>query len=104
MGSALSQEPKNNRQNTMPIDRVQRLEPITRSDPNKSKASVWKRHWVDDESKIHCFALLARDLSITWGDDQRYWQWTVSKGEEYNVFLLKYFFPLVFFSKIRSSN
>ncbi|XP_074568712.1 protein PHLOEM PROTEIN 2-LIKE A1-like [Curcuma longa] len=84
----LPQEPKNNGQTTteVPIEWVEHLEPITRSDSNKSKANVWKKHWVDDGSKIHCFALFARDLSITWGDDQRYWQWTVSKGAEDSEF------------------
>lgn len=44
MGLAPSQEPKNHGQTNTeaPIKRVEHLEPITRSDPNKSKANVWK--------------------------------------------------------------
>ncbi|CAL5017903.1 unnamed protein product [Urochloa decumbens] len=33
-----------------------------------------KKYWVDNENK-NCFKILATDLSITWGDDTRYWKW-----------------------------
>ncbi|KAJ8484884.1 hypothetical protein OPV22_017369 [Ensete ventricosum] len=38
-----------------------------------------KKYWVDEKTGGNCFALVARDLSITWGDDPRYWQWLPMK-------------------------
>ncbi|XP_065013404.1 lectin-like [Musa acuminata AAA Group] len=38
-----------------------------------------KKYWVDEKTGANCFALVARDLSITWGDDPRYWQWLPMK-------------------------
>ncbi|XP_044509079.1 protein PHLOEM PROTEIN 2-LIKE A1-like [Mangifera indica] len=32
-----------------------------------------------DESKINSFVLYAKTLSITWGDDERYWKWTTEE-------------------------
>ncbi|XP_071702707.1 lectin-like [Rutidosis leptorrhynchoides] len=34
-----------------------------------------KKYWVDNVSHANCFMVFARDLSITWGEDNRYWQW-----------------------------
>ncbi|KAH7837926.1 hypothetical protein Vadar_019626 [Vaccinium darrowii] len=34
-----------------------------------------KKYWVDGKSNKNCFMLFARDLSITWGEDKRYWHW-----------------------------
>ncbi|KAG2688087.1 hypothetical protein I3760_09G077500 [Carya illinoinensis] len=33
-----------------------------------------EKYWVDKNSK-NCFFLYARNLTITWGADKRYWQW-----------------------------
>uniref|UniRef100_A0A1D1YYU8 Protein PHLOEM PROTEIN 2-LIKE A1 n=1 Tax=Anthurium amnicola TaxID=1678845 RepID=A0A1D1YYU8_9ARAE len=34
-----------------------------------------KKFWVDEKSGCNCFTLFARELSITWGNDKRYWEW-----------------------------
>ncbi|XP_042520925.1 lectin-like [Macadamia integrifolia] len=34
-----------------------------------------KKYWIDPKTGYNCFMLFARDLSITWGDDNRYWKW-----------------------------
>jgi hypothetical protein len=34
-----------------------------------------KKYWVDGKSNKNCFMLFARDLTITWGADTRYWHW-----------------------------
>ncbi|CAL9123832.1 unnamed protein product, partial [Musa textilis] len=44
-----------------------------------SSSNKRKKHWVDEKTGANCFALVARDLSITWGDDPRYWQWLPTK-------------------------
>ncbi|KAJ4976956.1 hypothetical protein NE237_002062 [Protea cynaroides] len=38
-----------------------------------------KLYWVDPKSGCNCFMLFARDLSITSGEDKRFWQWTSMK-------------------------
>ncbi|XVF87047.1 hypothetical protein PTKIN_Ptkin18bG0089300 [Pterospermum kingtungense] len=38
-----------------------------------------KKYWVDKKLNKNCFMLFARDLSITWGEDQRYWHWSYQK-------------------------
>ncbi|KAL3654582.1 hypothetical protein CASFOL_001567 [Castilleja foliolosa] len=34
-----------------------------------------KKYWVEKESNRNCFFLFARDLSITWAEDNRFWAW-----------------------------
>ncbi|MCD7448345.1 hypothetical protein HAX54_040791 [Datura stramonium] len=34
-----------------------------------------KKYWIDRANKANCFMLYAKDLSITWGEDDRYWNW-----------------------------
>ncbi|KAL6992049.1 hypothetical protein U1Q18_010160 [Sarracenia purpurea var. burkii] len=34
-----------------------------------------KKYWVERKSNSNCFMLYSRDLSITWGEDPRYWNW-----------------------------
>ncbi|KAH9310905.1 hypothetical protein KI387_025940, partial [Taxus chinensis] len=34
-----------------------------------------KKFWLDQATGKLCFMLSARDLAITWGDDNRYWHW-----------------------------
>jgi hypothetical protein len=34
-----------------------------------------KMYWVEKNSIKNCFMLFARDLSITWSEDTRFWQW-----------------------------
>ncbi|XP_060192644.1 lectin-like [Lycium barbarum] len=34
-----------------------------------------KKYWVDKKSNGNCFMLYARDLLITWAEDNRYWRW-----------------------------
>ncbi|KAF5779269.1 putative phloem protein [Helianthus annuus] len=38
-----------------------------------------KKYWVDKASHGNCFLVYARDLSITWGEDNRYWCWPCIK-------------------------
>ncbi|CAI9284390.1 unnamed protein product [Lactuca saligna] len=37
------------------------------------------KYWVDKASNGNCFLVFARDLSIAWQDDNRYWHWTSIK-------------------------
>lgn len=37
------------------------------------------KHWVEKESKKKCFMLYARGLSITWAENDSYWQWVTQK-------------------------
>jgi len=39
-----------------------------------------KKFWIEQATGKLCFMLSARNLNITWGDDDRYWHW-VSKDE-----------------------
>ncbi|KAG8385123.1 hypothetical protein BUALT_Bualt03G0009000 [Buddleja alternifolia] len=34
-----------------------------------------KKYWVEKESNRNCFILFARDLLITWAEDNRFWHW-----------------------------
>ncbi|KAK3037087.1 hypothetical protein RJ639_029929 [Escallonia herrerae] len=34
-----------------------------------------KKYWVHRTSYHNCFMLFARDLAITWADDERFWHW-----------------------------
>ncbi|KAK3009338.1 hypothetical protein RJ639_013420 [Escallonia herrerae] len=34
-----------------------------------------KKYWVERTSHHNCFMLFARDLVITWADDERFWHW-----------------------------
>ncbi|KAK2991706.1 hypothetical protein RJ640_019498 [Escallonia rubra] len=34
-----------------------------------------KKYWVERISHHNCFMLFARDLAITWADNERYWHW-----------------------------
>ncbi|PWA73923.1 phloem protein 2-A1 [Artemisia annua] len=38
-----------------------------------------KKYWVDKASNDNSFMVFARDLSITWGEDSRYWHWPYIK-------------------------
>ncbi|KAJ0081720.1 hypothetical protein Patl1_11886 [Pistacia atlantica] len=61
--------------------------PIDKSSPNKIKDQLYSgKYWVNNESGSNSFMLFARDLSVTWGDDQRYWKWTSLK-ETSDVFV-----------------
>ncbi|KZV42513.1 hypothetical protein F511_38538 [Dorcoceras hygrometricum] len=35
----------------------------------------WQKYWVEKETNNNCFMLFARDLSITWAEDGRFWNW-----------------------------
>ncbi|KAK9920846.1 hypothetical protein M0R45_029387 [Rubus argutus] len=43
------------------------------------------KYWLDKKSN-NCFMVYPRDLNITWGEDNRYWQWP-SLEETSNVFI-----------------
>lgn len=34
-----------------------------------------QKYWVDEKTGYKCFMLFPRGLSITWGEDTRYWNW-----------------------------
>jgi hypothetical protein len=34
-----------------------------------------QKYWVEKKCYRNCFMLFAKDLSITWGGDARYWKW-----------------------------
>ncbi|XP_048130402.1 lectin-like isoform X3 [Rhodamnia argentea] len=38
-----------------------------------------RKYWVDRHLNKNCFMLFARELAITWGDDNRYWGWRTVK-------------------------
>jgi hypothetical protein len=44
-----------------------------------------KKYLVDKKSNGYCFFLYARNLSITWAADSRYWQWPYLKETRYLV-------------------
>ncbi|WMV15363.1 hypothetical protein MTR67_008748 [Solanum verrucosum] len=37
--------------------------------------SYTEKYWIDRTNNANCFMLYAKDLSITWGEDNRYWDW-----------------------------
>ncbi|KAJ4960174.1 hypothetical protein NE237_020084 [Protea cynaroides] len=45
-----------------------------------------QKYWIDGKTGYNCFMVFARDLSITWGNDNRYWNWA-SFQETSNVFV-----------------
>ncbi|KAL8508477.1 hypothetical protein ACS0TY_018923 [Phlomoides rotata] len=62
--------------------------PVDRSLPEKLveqlNAGVYlnqkrKKYWVEKESNCNCFISFAQDLSITWGEDNRFWHWPLLK-------------------------
>ncbi|GKE17883.1 hypothetical protein Tco_1425460 [Tanacetum coccineum] len=40
---------------------------------------LYQEYWVDKASNGNNFLVLARDLSVTWGEDSRYWHWPYIK-------------------------
>uniref|UniRef100_A0A3Q7F1Q9 Protein PHLOEM PROTEIN 2-LIKE A1 n=2 Tax=Solanum lycopersicum TaxID=4081 RepID=A0A3Q7F1Q9_SOLLC len=38
-----------------------------------------KKYWIDRTNNANCFMLYAKDLSITWVEDNRYWNWVEIK-------------------------
>ncbi|GKB62181.1 phloem protein 2-LIKE A1-like protein [Tanacetum coccineum] len=57
---------------------------IDKSSIDKLYAGVFlskkrKKYWVDKASNGNCFLVFARDLSVTWGEDSRYWHWPCIK-------------------------
>ncbi|KAK4399520.1 protein PHLOEM PROTEIN 2-LIKE A1 [Sesamum angolense] len=60
--------------------------PINRSSTQKlleqlyaGLTSIVQKYWVEKGSNCNCFTLFARDLSITWADDDRFWHWPLLK-------------------------
>ncbi|KAK4440334.1 protein PHLOEM PROTEIN 2-LIKE A1 [Sesamum alatum] len=60
--------------------------PIDRSSTKKlleqlyaGLTSIVQKYWVEKGSNRNCFILFARDLSITWADDDRFWHWPLLK-------------------------
>ncbi|XP_006362593.1 protein PHLOEM PROTEIN 2-LIKE A1-like isoform X2 [Solanum tuberosum] len=46
-----------------------------------------KKYWIDRTNNANCFMLYAKDLSITWGEDNRYWDWVDIKETSDEKFL-----------------
>ncbi|XP_050232363.1 lectin-like [Mercurialis annua] len=44
-----------------------------------------KKYWVEKKSNTNCFLLFARDLLITWDDDDRFWHWYCPSNEMIEV-------------------
>lgn len=44
---------------------------------------LMQKYWVDEKTRCNCFVLFARALSITWGDDPRYWIWHPVRETKY---------------------
>lgn len=38
-----------------------------------------QKYWIEKESNRNCFILFAQHLSITWGEDNRFWNWPLVK-------------------------
>ncbi|WRX26208.1 DC1 - like 10 [Theobroma cacao] len=38
-----------------------------------------KKYWVDKKLNKYCFMLFARDFSILWAEDHRYWRWSYQR-------------------------
>ncbi|KAM7530249.1 hypothetical protein LguiB_033659 [Lonicera macranthoides] len=62
--------------------------PIDKSSPEKIYEQLYggvflnqkkKKYWVDKKTRKNCFMLFARELSIAWGNDDRYWTWSQLK-------------------------
>ncbi|KAL0352691.1 UNVERIFIED_CONTAM: protein PHLOEM PROTEIN 2-LIKE A1 [Sesamum angustifolium] len=54
--------------------------PIDRSSTQKLLLQLYAgKYWVEKGSNRNCFILFARDLSITWADDDRFWHWPLLK-------------------------
>ncbi|XP_048129634.1 LOW QUALITY PROTEIN: F-box protein PP2-B11-like [Rhodamnia argentea] len=59
---------------------------------------------LDKKSGKKCFMLGARDLSIIWGDDQRYWRWMATPESRFNeVALLRYVWWFHIIGRIETS-
>lgn len=48
---------------------------------------LMQKYWVDEKTRCNCFVLFARALSITWGDDPRYWIWRPVRETKYVLVL-----------------
>lgn len=38
-----------------------------------------QKYWIDRTNNANCFMLYAKDLSITWVEDNCYWNWVEIK-------------------------
>ncbi|XP_056162847.1 lectin-like [Syzygium oleosum] len=38
-----------------------------------------RKYWVDRHLNKNCFMVFARELAITWGDSDQFWEWTTVK-------------------------
>ncbi|KAK4493422.1 hypothetical protein RD792_017676 [Penstemon davidsonii] len=50
--------------------------PVDKTSPKKLCEQLYGgKYWIVKESNSNCFTLFARDLSITWAEDHRFWHW-----------------------------
>ncbi|XP_021298093.1 uncharacterized protein LOC110427047 isoform X2 [Herrania umbratica] len=45
------------------------------------------KYWVDKKVNKYCFMLFARDLSITWAEEHRYWRWSYQRETNSDVLI-----------------
>ncbi|KAK9156289.1 hypothetical protein Sjap_003769 [Stephania japonica] len=60
-----------------------------------------KMYWVDEKTGCNCFLLFARSLSITWGNDSRYWNWPYMEDTKSNTMIEMAELRSVFWLEIR---
>ncbi|XP_021298090.1 uncharacterized protein LOC110427046 isoform X2 [Herrania umbratica] len=46
-----------------------------------------EKYWVDKKLNKYCFMLFARDFSITWAEDHRYWRWSYQRETNSDVLI-----------------
>ncbi|EOY25647.1 Cysteine/Histidine-rich C1 domain family protein [Theobroma cacao] len=46
-----------------------------------------EKYWVDKKLHKYCFMLFARDFSITWAEDHRYWRWSYQRERNSDVLI-----------------
>ncbi|XP_017978219.1 PREDICTED: uncharacterized protein LOC108662397 [Theobroma cacao] len=46
-----------------------------------------KKYWVDKKLNKYCFMLFARDFSILWAEDHRYWRWLYQRETNSDVLI-----------------
>lgn len=63
---------------------------------------LMQKYWVDEKTRCNCFVLFARALSITWGDDPRYWIWHPVRETRYVLYVV--LAPAITYTCMLSSN
>ncbi|KAH6764841.1 phloem protein 2-A1 [Perilla frutescens var. frutescens] len=58
---------------------------VSLNQKRKAKTFNLQKYWVDEQSNCNCFMVFAKNLSITWAEDKRFWHWPLMKesSDEY---------------------